>query len=518
MKNIYVGIDLGTTFSAIAYLDEGGIPTIIDNPDAKRGDNITPSCVEFQKDQVVIGKQARAKLQLRGKAFGRFKRDMGSPIVYDRDGVSITPTELSAHVLKEMHSIGETVGNVAKAVVTVPANFTSDARESTLAAAKNAGLSIEHIINEPTAAAIYYAYVNGEELNGHYVVFDLGGGTFDVTILKAQGREFEVLVSNGIQELGGTDFDNALITLVSKKFKNQTGEDLDDLGYTFNQAEADKISLSTRSRIVAGGDSEIGDGSTTIEVKRHEFEQEIAPLLALIEMMCEDILAEARLKPNDIKEIILAGGSTRMPGVKDIVKRVFGKSPNNTENVDEMVALGAAIWAGLRSDQAHLSAVQKQSLTGITVSEISNHYFGTLVMTEEADARLVRGESMDGLAQTDRVEIIIPKGSKLPCKKVENLTNPHDNQTTFNLWITQSSNEEKNPEFVKILWNDTLGPIKPRPRNETSLEVEYSYDLNGIMHCRFTDISPDSNRETIEVDLDLAKGDTGMIALEPPKK
>ena len=200
----YIGIDLGTTYSAVSYLDETGRPQIIDNPSKADGNNITASNVAKIGNELVVGNRARIQFQSGKTAYARFKRDMGTSVNYKHNDKEISPIELSTLVLRELYRIAEgEVGEIEKAVVTIPANFGNSARDATMEAAKNAGLSIDYIINEPTAAALYYAFDSGDELNGNYAIFDLGGGTFDVSVLKVEGQDIEILSTDGIARLGG---------------------------------------------------------------------------------------------------------------------------------------------------------------------------------------------------------------------------------------------------------------------------------------------------------------------------
>ena len=325
---IYIGIDLGTTYSAVSYLDETGRPQIIDNPSKADGNNITASNVCAINKKLVVGNRARAQFQSGRAAFARFKRDIGTSVKYEHNGKEISPTELSSLVLKELKRIAEDeVGDIERAVVTIPANFGNAQRDATMEAAKNAGLSIDYIINEPTAAALFYAYDSGEELHGNYAFFDLGGGTFDVSVLRVEGQNIEILSTDGIARLGGDDFDKAIQKLVREKYKEETGDELEDYEYTLIQAEQDKIALSTRRKCLAGGDGEVGDGTTSINITRAEFEAEISAFLAQCEILCETAVSDAGLDMDDIEDVILVGGSTRIPIVKETIKRVFKKLP-----------------------------------------------------------------------------------------------------------------------------------------------------------------------------------------------
>ena len=227
----FIGIDLGTTFSAVATLDKTGRPVIIDNPDEQKSPvkNITSSCVRLNEGKLLAGHEARIRYQTGKKdSIGRFKSSMGAKEKFKLNDEEFNPTELSAAVLKEMKIIAESYDkSIIEAVITVPANFSHDARSATMEAAKLAGLNVNHIIDEPTAAALYYAFKSDENVNGNFAVFDLGGGTFDVSIIKiSDGKDVEVIASNGLHKLGGDDFDKALINIVEKKFNKKLDKKL----------------------------------------------------------------------------------------------------------------------------------------------------------------------------------------------------------------------------------------------------------------------------------------------------
>ena len=305
-----IGIDLGTTFSAVAQLDDTGRAVIVHNSD---GENRTPSVVSIESEKDIwVGTEAKKNLGLGDKnVLGRFKREMGTDKKYVTDYGDFSAKDLSALVLTKLKNDTEAkIGEIDSAVVTVPANFNNDAREATLNAAEHAGLNVAYIINEPTAAALFYSKESGEDLSEPICIYDLGGGTFDVSIVKVKDNEVEVLSTEGVPQLGGTDFDQKLQDLVIKKFKDDKNKKIDTKDFTRNDAEQLKISLSKREEALARAKNSI------IKISRQEFEDEISTFLAQTEMMCESALEDANLKPSDISQIILAGGSTRIPCVK----------------------------------------------------------------------------------------------------------------------------------------------------------------------------------------------------------
>ena len=467
----YIGIDLGTTFSAVACIDDSGRPKIIEND---QGDNITPSVVaKNKKGEIVVGEFARKQWGTDDSmAVARFKRDMGSSTIYQIAGDSVSPTELSSAVLKEMKKIAETQsGEIIEAVVTIPANFSNEARDATMEAARMAGLNVKYIVNEPTAAALYYAYESDGELSGTYVVFDLGGGTFDVSVIRVNGHDVDVIASNGLHKLGGDDFDRALWGVVAEKYTKETGEVLTYEDYSINDAEDEKKSLTGRKK--AGAEI----GRELIDVTRIEFEEAISSLMAQIEMMCETTLDEADVVPGDVTSVLLAGGSTRIPVVMDVVKKVFGQDPVASVNVDEVVALGAALYAAYKSDGSGLSEIQKKSVSKLKVSEKTNSYLGTLSIGYSES----KGESLAN-------SILINKGESIPCEIKKSFYTLHAGQTAITCTITESKSPETNPRFVKIISESALELPPNRPENQ-EIEVTYSYDANQIIRASFKDVA-----------------------------
>jgi molecular chaperone DnaK len=481
----YVGIDLGTTFSAGAYIDESGRPTMIDND---RDQNITPSCVAIIDGEVVVGERARRQWgNDEDSAAARFKRDMGTAATHEIKGKTFTPTELSAAVLKKIKSdVTEKIGEGVEAVVTIPANFSQEARDATMDAARLAGLEVKYIINEPTAAALYYAYQSGGDLSGTYVVFDLGGGAFGVSVMRVRGEDVEVIASNGLQKLGGDDFDRALWDVIAKKYKEEVGSELTKEEFPINDAEREKISLSGRKRSTVEIERDL------VDISRLEFEECISSLIAQIEMMCETTMDEANVSPHEITSVFLAGGSTRTPAVVECAERVFKQEPISTVNVDEVVALGASLYAAFKSDGKGLSEIQKRSVSKLNLEEMTNSYFGTLILDDE-DPRGV------GLANS----ILIAKGEKIPCSVTHTYATVNDGQEAVDCTITESKSPEKNPKFVKIIKDTELSLPPGRPAGQ-EIEVTYSYDENQRMHASFKDVASERITE-IEITMGASK-------------
>lgn len=488
----FIGIDLGTTFSVVAQFDDTGRPTIIHNDE---GSNLTPSCVTIDPDtgSIEVGEIAR---RIWGaapdKAAVRFKRDMGTKVVHRVNEKEFTPTQLSAFVLKKLGKTAvQMVGPITEAVVTIPANFSNEARSATMAAARDAGLNVRHIINEPTAAAVYYAFKEGAGMDGVYAVYDLGGGTFDISMIRVAGQDVEVIASNGVARLGGDDFDRALVELVGRKYQRENGESLEPDLYSLLDSEEDKKSLSRRRRVHAKV------GRTLIEVTREEFEEAISTLVAQAEMLCESTIEEAGLDRGEIQEVLLAGGSTRVPLVLQSVERVFGQEPISTVNVDEVVALGAALYAAYTSAPGSLTANQKHAIGRLSLEERTNKCFGTLS---------IEGQSNPNDLKL-RNSILIPKGTKIPCSVTESFYTVYDDQRGVDCVLTESTAPETDPRFVTKVREAKL-PLPPdRPKGQ-EIRVTFAYDQNQIMRCSFEDVATGRKTE-MEVSVAGSSDDMG---------
>lgn len=478
----YVGIDLGTTYCAVSYIDETGRPQIVNN---NRDQNITPSVVAKHKDNLIVGEFARKHWgNDDSKGAARFKRAMGTSSSHKIDGNDYSATELSAVVLKELKSqTEERIGTILESVVTIPANFSNEARDATMEAAKMAGLDVKYIINEPTAAALYYAYQSDGELSGTYVVFDLGGGTFDVSVIKVTGQDVEVLSSNGLHVCGGADFDKALWELVAEKYKEESGEELTFDEFSMNDAEEAKKSLSDRKKTTVEIEREF------VDLSRIQFEESISSMLAQIEMMCENTLDEAEIDVSEISEVFLAGGSTRMPVIREIAKKLFQKEPSSTVNVDEVVALGASLYAAHKSDGSNLSDIQKKSIDQLKVAERTGCFLGTI--------SLGYSESKGNALMNS---ILIKKGESIPCEVSESYYTIHDGQVGIDCTITESKSPETDPRFVKIIHEESLELPPGRPSGQEII-VSYSYDENQIIHASFKDVES-GNEKKISISMD----------------
>jgi molecular chaperone DnaK len=477
-----IGIDLGTTFSAVAQLDDTGRAVIVHN---QEGENITASAVEFVSDELIyVGSEAKKSLGTDSKnVLEKFKIEMGRDKQYETDYGNFSPRELSTLVLSKLKKdTEEKIGEIDSAVVTIPANFSNNAREETIKAAEDAGLNVDYIINEPTAAALFYSKESGEDLSEPICVFDLGGGTFDVSIIQVEDNEVEVLGSDGT-ELGGANFDKKLQDLVIKKFKDEKNKNIKTEDFSLNEAEQLKISLSKREDALARAKN------TNIKIYRKEFEKEISNDVAKTKLCVENALEEANLEVSDISKIVLAGGSTRIPCVRNSIKKIFGKDPTVFNNPDEIVALGAAIYAAYKADPDLLNPIQKSTVEKINIQELTTMCFGTRAMHFNDNAQTPK------LSNT----VIIERGSKIPISITEEFFTLADNQEAVDCSVTESRNAETDLNFVKTIWDGSLELPSGREAGQ-KIEVTFSFTANQTMECSFVDVA--TNRKT-DIDLQM---------------
>ena len=362
-----VGIDLGTTFSAIAELDDLGNPEVLSDPE--NNNRITRSAVYIGRDKAIVGDKAvDAAVTNRNSTILEVKSQMENNVVWskkegewieksEKNSKGYVPSQISSLILSKLKDY---TSGVKKAVVTVPAMFAQAARDATLDAAKLAKLDVLRIINEPTAAVLHYANLPGASVNGRVLIFDLGGGTFDITIASVKGKKVDVINSVGDKHLGGRRFDEEIINLINKKYKNAKGKSLENPlkdESLFTTAERIKKLLSAKdkaSEVIEGP-----KGPHKIDISRSEFEKSIDTYVEKIKMLMEQALEDANCKPSNISQTLLVGGATRMPIVTEIIKKIMKKPPVKGVNVDEAVACGAAIYAGLQNKDGLNSAQKK---------------------------------------------------------------------------------------------------------------------------------------------------------------
>ncbi len=499
MGNI-VGIDLGTTFSALAMLNAIGKPEIVPNAD---GDRTTPSAIFFDEensDIIRVGIEALNSRHLNPARSVRWvKRHMGDlDYKVTIDGKDWTAVELSALVLTKLRQEAATQrGEIRDAVISVPAHFDEIRRKATMDAGTAAGLNVIGIVNEPVAAALCYATT--KEVAGRVLVYDLGGGTFDVTLMDVRGLEMEIICSQGDHALGGMDFDKKILNILQKMYQDKFGTDListeEEKAKYEDEAEDIKKTLSRRpaAKTMLYGSA----GSMRAEISRQTFEEEITSLVGRADMLVEVALDEAGLKPSDIDTVLLVGGSTRVPLVRTHLQDLFGFPPECSINVDECVALGAALHAGLalmRKDPEAVPAGVRAGLKDISLTDVCNHSYGTICapIDKETGRRIVANR------------IILKKNTPLPCESSQTFYTVSEGQKRVEVTITQG--EDTDPAYVNRIATHSLDLPPDRPA-ERPIKVTYSYDLNQRMHCRFEDV--ESGRL---LELDFSLDDEGNVA------
>jgi molecular chaperone DnaK len=498
MKNI-VGIDLGTTFSAIAKLNQFGNPEIVPLQD---GERTIASAIYFDDDLTLVGHAARQKSELQSKRYVELvKRYMGEEH-YPKEilGKMMAPSKLSGIILakiKEEYEVQN--GPIDAAIVTVPAYFDDTRRNATLEAAKYAGLNVIGIVNEPTAAGLYYA--SEKDLEGKTLVFDLGGGTFDVTLLniinEGAKKDIEIITSQGDHQLGGKDFDieiarhmNDLIgelhgqKLVGnfEKIVSEEYEDLESGEKEFFNGlllKAEDIKKELSKRISAEKLFFVETGQVHYKLSRDNFEKMIAMYFSKIEMLIENVLDDANILASDVDHIILVGGSSRLPIVEKTIESVLLKKPIRVGNLDESVALGAALYCGIQYVDKHgsdaVGHLVAEKIDNMNLVEVTNHSFGTFIL--EFDSTTDQNYEVN--------DIIIKKDTPIPCSVKKTYYTVADNQTKIDISITQGEGRDR--YGVNVLRDMEMSLPGGREKGQP-IEVTYSYDSNGMMSCNFFDV------------------------------
>ncbi|MBN1803885.1 MAG: Hsp70 family protein [Sedimentisphaerales bacterium] len=475
-----VGIDLGTTYSALAVINAAGRPEIVPNAEGERA---TRSAIYFQENgPVLIGEPARRSAGgYPERVIQWVKRRMGDfDWRFQFDGQSYSAIDLSGMILRKVKKDAEArLGDIKYAVVTVPAYFDESRRTATMNAAKLAGLELLEIMNEPTAASITYASTGGRP--GTILVYDFGGGTFDVSIVKVKDAfDVEVIATEGDHKLGGKDLDKKLAHHIAQNFhkekkvlieEDEKSGDWLDLLY---QSEMIKKNLSstTQDRCRPSW----GAHMITMDVNRSTFEDLIPEEILRTQMLVENALTAAEMRPKDIDEVLLVGGSTRIPAVKEMLKKKFGKEPISYVNVDEAVAMGAAIKAGYLMHKEGLTELTPEAAAVISrtrLQDVTAHSLGTFAV-------------LDVGGSNKRVnDIILRKNSPIPAKQTKTYYTMQKGQTLIDCSVTQG--EDSDPEFVQLLLNKNMELPAGRPA-QCPIEVTYSYDANGVMKFEFKDV------------------------------
>jgi molecular chaperone HscC len=457
-----IGIDLGTTNSAVAVFTEAG-PQLIANA---LGENLTPSVVGLDDDNtILVGKAARNRLVAHpDRTVASFKRFMGTT----RDtrlgrGHVFRPEELSAFVLKSLKADAQAHlgGEVAEAVISVPAYFNDVQRKATLDAARLADLKVERLVNEPTAAALAYGLETRKE--GLFLVFDLGGGTFDVSLLDSYEGVMEVRSTAGDTFLGGDDFTRGLADLLAAQHRFLL-DDLapGDLARVMRACEAIKHALSSAQQ--TDYEVQVAGKAITGRLERRRFEEAAAPLIHRIRAPLERAINDSKKRVADIDAVVLVGGATRMPMIRSLVARLFAQLPLGQVDPDTVVALGAAVQAGLKARDA--------ALEDVVMTDVCPFTLGTAV-TRDANTR----------DETIVVLPIIERNSAVPISRSQTLTTIRDNQKSVNLKIYQG--ESLRPEG-NVLLGELDVQVVPAPAGKEQIEVRFTYDINGALEIEVT--------------------------------
>jgi len=485
-----IGIDLGTTNSCVAVY-EGSEPVVIPNPEGAR---TTPSVVAFSKTgERMVGQVAkRQAITNPDRTIISIKREMGTSYSKDIDGKKYTPQEISAMVLQKLKSDAEAYlgTKVTEAVITVPAYFTDAQRQATKDAGKIAGLDVKRIINEPTAAAL--AYGMDKEINQKIMVFDLGGGTFDVSLLDISDGVFEVLATAGNNRLGGDDFDQRIIDWILRKFKLENGVDLAGDKMVMQRlkeaAEKAKIELSgmTSSNINLPFITATANGPLHFDatLTRAEFDKITADLVDATMGPTRQVLSDAGLNPSQIDKVLLVGGSTRIPAVQDAVKNFIGKEPFKGINPDECVAIGAAIQGGVLSNE-----VKDLLLLDVTPLSLGIETLGG-VFTK-----------------------IIERNKTIPCQAKQVFSTAADSQTSVEIHVLQG--ERQMAAYNKTLGRFNLDGIPAAPRGVPQIEVTFDIDANGIVSVTAKDLGTGKEQKiTITASTNMSQEDIDRAVRE----
>lgn len=471
-EEIILGIDLGTTFSAVAFINQHGKPEII--PPREEGlTRTTPSVIFFDEGGApIIGEEARNQAIINPIRTVRWvKREMGNPSFRKNiDGKDYFPEDLSALILKKLKNDAESFlgKEIRKAVISIPAYFKDAQREATRKAGQIAGLDVIRIINEPTAAALAYGLEKAQD-DQTILVYDFGGGTFDVTIMTAKDKEFKIIATDGDAKLGGKDIDVLLVEYFAEQFQREHEIDLRNEPHThqdlWDKAEKTKEDLSFRKNIPVVLAS--GEKTLRVDIDVEFFDELIEDLIQQTEECMNKVIQDANINWEQIDTILLAGGSSRIPAVREMIKRVTGKDVARDMNPDECVAMGAAIQANLISRETGEPAPVLEGGADLVVYDVASHSLGVKALSSDKKKYIN--------------SIIIPRFTPIPCEKTRTYSTNEDNQNRVEIEVLQGENVDPNSPEVQLIGKAGLKNLPPHKAGDLVIEVTLQYNADGVI-------------------------------------